>query len=797
MIELREGQFVIDGEPQVVMCGEVHYFRVPRAEWEQRLDLVVETGCRAVASYLPWLFHELPDGRIDVTGQTRPERDIAAFIDLCRDRDLWFVARPGPFVMAELKNEGLPYRLYRDHPELRTVGWDGQVTPTATVDYLAPAFLEQTRRWYAAVMPVLAQRLQPEGGNVILVQLDNEVGMLSWVANSPDLSAGALVEFGRFVTERHGGCGPYPCDPDDPGWTAVVRSPAEGYAGTLRQDLGLFLRGRYARYLQTLRTMAEEHGVTGIPFAVNVHGTEAGNGGPFPIGISQLVDAFAGVPGMLAGSDHYLGEATIGCLADLYVMNAFLAAVQDGDQPLTSLEFEAGAGDYGGGGEVLYDPTGVELKTRWSVAQGNRLINYYLLAGGINPPLDEPVGDGDDRIAHTGERHAASAPIDPFGTRGFTFAATHRSIAAITANQPWLARMREDHDAVQLGLSLDAYLTAERYPGSAVMADVVADLTAHRGAGPRRALSLGLLGSGFRYTGVHLEARAPRPDAVLVAAVGRHLDGAVQRRIVRHVGDGGAAVLLGPLPQHGLDGGPDRTLAEALGVAAGPLLRDDGRHRYLTVQAHGWASPLPQLRVGWLQHLTATRGDLVLTDGDGTPCGLDIPLGDGHVVLLAAELPGHPDLFTRALRRFGVRAGLQVDTTWPGVFATTTSTADGQRLVHLINVSGAAAEVRCALDGRAVNEGEALVLPPRSGHMLPVDLNVGPARIRWANAEIRGVGPSSVSFGPGLGPLVDVIVAGACVVRPDPAYRVSATADGHLRVTATGPDAGLTVHFTD
>ena len=72
MIELRDKQIVVDGEPRLVMAGEVHYFRVAREEWEQRLDLVVEAGCTAVASYIPWLFHELPDGTIDVTGATRP-----------------------------------------------------------------------------------------------------------------------------------------------------------------------------------------------------------------------------------------------------------------------------------------------------------------------------------------------------------------------------------------------------------------------------------------------------------------------------------------------------------------------------------------------------------------------------------------------------------------------------------------------------------------------------------------------------------------------------------------------------
>ena len=143
------------------MSGEVHYFRVARAEWGQRLDLLVEAGCDTVASYIPWIFHELPDGTIDVTGETRPERDIGAFIDLAAEKGLRFIARPGPFIMAELKNEGIPFRVYRDHPEIVPLGWDGEQVASRTVDYLAPAFLAESGRWFDAIMPVLAPRLQP------------------------------------------------------------------------------------------------------------------------------------------------------------------------------------------------------------------------------------------------------------------------------------------------------------------------------------------------------------------------------------------------------------------------------------------------------------------------------------------------------------------------------------------------------------------------------------------------------------------------------------------------------------
>ena len=98
---------------------------------------------------------------------------------------------------------------------------------------------------------------------------------------------------------------------------------------------------------------------------------------------------------------------------------------------------------------MQYDPSTADLKTRLCLAQGNRLINYYLFAGGINPPLDEPVGDGNDRISFTGERHGTAAPVGPGGAaRATPTRRPRRAVHAVKANEPWLARMDEDHDDV-------------------------------------------------------------------------------------------------------------------------------------------------------------------------------------------------------------------------------------------------------------------------------------------------------------------------------------------------------------
>src|SRR3712207_3398670 len=94
MVELRDKQILVGAEPWIVMAGEIHYFRLARGDWQDRLDKLKAVGGNTVAAYIPWLWHELPDGTLDLDGRTRPERDLGAFVDLCRDNGLWFFARP-------------------------------------------------------------------------------------------------------------------------------------------------------------------------------------------------------------------------------------------------------------------------------------------------------------------------------------------------------------------------------------------------------------------------------------------------------------------------------------------------------------------------------------------------------------------------------------------------------------------------------------------------------------------------------------------------------------------------------
>ncbi|MEH1165334.1 beta-galactosidase [Micromonospora sp. CPCC 205539] len=779
---LQNRRIVIDGRPRLLLAGEVHYFRLARADWANRLDRLRECGADTVATYVPWLWHELPDGTVDLTGRTHEQRDLAGFLDLAHERGLHAVVRPGPFIMAEVKNEGIPYRVYDEHPHLLPSTWDGAPIGTRTIDYLAPEFLAAADSWYAEVMPVIAERLAGRGGPVIAVQLDNEIGMLSWVTNSPDLTDLLCEDLRRWAIDRYGkdaAAERIGADAGDPAaWAAALRTPAEARSLALHDDLGRYMRDRYRRYVAELRASAERHGIRGVPFLINVHGTGGGRGRTFPIGISQLFESYRGLPQVTSGSDYYLGDLTVTNVADLYVSNAFLAAVHDADQPLTSLEFEAGNGDYGEDLSTLYPPEAVELKTRLCVAQGNRLLNLYLFAGGQNPPLAEPVGDGNDRIAFTGERHGFAAPVGPEGRLNPTFDAAKRALHAVRGVADLLADSDEENDGLALGFVPDHYLTEYHHPASSSRAEQVADLERFRGMGPRDVLARALLLAGYSFPALDLQSAGPTSRVIALASA-TTLGRDVQQRLVDHLHGGGGLLLHGVLPDRDHDGTPCTLLADALGLSVTGRV-EGGPHYFPSVVGHGWAAARPEVRVGYAQRLAGANAQPILTEvGSGDPCAVEIAYGAGRAVVVAADVPCDLAFWRDALQRLGVRPRLDPQTDGPGLVLTSTVDRAGQRLLHLVNVAPSAVTVTLSWHGTPVLDGRALRVPARTGLILPYGLRVGDATLVETTCELISTDGDSLVVRPTQGDDVVVLATG----RPVSTSRGTvAAADGRVTV---------------
>ena len=150
--------FLLDGTPLEIRCGEIHFARVPREYWRHRLQLCKAMGLNTVCAYLFWNYHEFEPGHFNWSGQA----DAAEFCRIAQEEGLWVILRPGPYACAEWDGGGLPWWLLKDENiRLRT--------QDATYMTAATAWLQEVGR-------VLGPQQITRGGPILMVQVENEYG---------------------------------------------------------------------------------------------------------------------------------------------------------------------------------------------------------------------------------------------------------------------------------------------------------------------------------------------------------------------------------------------------------------------------------------------------------------------------------------------------------------------------------------------------------------------------------------------------------------------------------------------
>jgi beta-galactosidase len=147
-------EFLLDGRSFQILSGEMHYPRIPREYWRDRLRKARAMGLNTISTYVFWNLHEPSPGRFDFTGQ----KDVASFVRLAAEEGLHVIVRPGPYVCAEWDLGGYPAWLLAD---------DALVLRSTD-----RRFTKAADRW----LDRLGRELAPVLKFVIAVQVENEYG---------------------------------------------------------------------------------------------------------------------------------------------------------------------------------------------------------------------------------------------------------------------------------------------------------------------------------------------------------------------------------------------------------------------------------------------------------------------------------------------------------------------------------------------------------------------------------------------------------------------------------------------
>lgn len=185
---LGDTAFLLDGKPFQMISGEMHYTRVPREAWRARMRMARAMGLNTIGTYVFWNVHEPQRGQFDFSGSN----DIAEYVRIAREEGLWVVLRPSPYVCAEWEFGGYPYWLQKER---------GLVVRSREATYLA-----EYKKYIMAVGRQLAPLQVNHGGNILMVQVENEYGSYG--------SDKAYLEMNRQLFREAGFDGLlYTCDP--------------------------------------------------------------------------------------------------------------------------------------------------------------------------------------------------------------------------------------------------------------------------------------------------------------------------------------------------------------------------------------------------------------------------------------------------------------------------------------------------------------------------------------------------------------------------------------------------------
>ncbi|MFI6923844.1 beta-galactosidase family protein [Nonomuraea spiralis] len=152
VFSVEDGTFRLDGAEFRVLSGAMHYFRTHPAQWRHRLAMLRAMGLNTVETYVPWNLHEPRQGEF------RRMSELGDFLDAAAEAGLLAIVRPGPYICAEWDNGGLPAWL------------------TGRIRTSDPEYLGHVDRFFDRILPQVAERQVTRGGNVIMVQVENEYG---------------------------------------------------------------------------------------------------------------------------------------------------------------------------------------------------------------------------------------------------------------------------------------------------------------------------------------------------------------------------------------------------------------------------------------------------------------------------------------------------------------------------------------------------------------------------------------------------------------------------------------------
>ncbi len=375
--EITRDSFKIDGKDLFLMSGEIHYFRTPCHTWDTHLARLKECGAKAVSFYIPWSWHEYEKDRYDFEGATDPGRNLAGWLDAVKKSGLCCIAKPGPYMLAEYEDKGIPAWL-AEHKDILSSEVD-------MVTYMHGTYLERVGKWYDRVLEILKPCQFQHGGPLVMMQVCNEIGLFNWLEGSPDYSDTVtelyreylgnkwkeIRHFNKVYNENYRQFDDV-CPPGTP--------PANLPELAMWIDFHDFHRWYFARYIGYLKEEIRRRGID-VPLYHNIAGWVYGQALEYPVNISMYREIAKSSPEILLATDHIPENLSYRNIHHGTLVTRAVSALKQGRELPYVAEMQAGTRE----DSVTTYPSEMELFYKKSLADGIKGMNLYMFSQGQNP----------------------------------------------------------------------------------------------------------------------------------------------------------------------------------------------------------------------------------------------------------------------------------------------------------------------------------------------------------------------------------------------------------------------------
>lgn len=157
-MEIKNAQFISNGEPVKIISGSIHYFRSHHQTWEEKIIKLSNLGCNCVETYVPWNLHEPFEGVYDFTNNLNLEK----FIEICEKYNLYIILRFPPYICAEHDFGGLPWWILTKK-DIRIRCNNKQ-------------YLQAVENYTEKLFEIVLKYTANNGGKIIMGQVENEYG---------------------------------------------------------------------------------------------------------------------------------------------------------------------------------------------------------------------------------------------------------------------------------------------------------------------------------------------------------------------------------------------------------------------------------------------------------------------------------------------------------------------------------------------------------------------------------------------------------------------------------------------